>query len=172
MAEQKNAEVGGGNASTSDFISSGGYRQDVSRSSNLIGDDENDSFSSKEDGYKRDDSRDLEDMAEEEGVSNVNEHEAKRPAIARKRVKQRVNPSEEETQIIPLSLGHYIDHSLDPIIDHPPFAPLQRMANFPETLFAILCNDSLSEIITWMPHGVSFIFPCLFKHRVRMIVSN
>lgn len=160
MANQKNAKVGG-NTSTSDFISSNGYRQDISRSmSNLIGDDDNDSLSSKDDGYKRDDSRDLEDMAEEEGVSNVNEHEAKRPAIARKRVKTRVNPSEEETQIIPLSLGHYIDHSLDPIIENPPFAPLQRMANFPETLFAILCNESLSEIITWMPHGVSFIFPC------------
>ncbi len=162
MAEQNDTKVGGGNTSTSDFVSSGGYRQDVSRSmSNLIGEDENDSFSSKEDGYERDDSRDLEDMAEEEGVSNINENEAKRPAIARKRVKQRVNPSEEETQIIPLSLGHYIDHSLDPIIDHPPFASLQRMANFPETLFAILCNNRLSEVIAWMPHGVSVPFPCL-----------
>ena len=72
-----------------------------------------------------------------------------------------MNPSEEETQIIPLSLGHYIDHSQDPIIDDPPFAPLQRMANFPESLFAILSNESLSDIITWMPHGVSIIFPCL-----------
>ncbi|KAL7499508.1 hypothetical protein ACHAWT_008115 [Skeletonema menzelii] len=155
MAEKKPVKVGGGGTSTSDFISSDGYRQDISRSlSNLIGDDDNDSISSKEEGYQRDDSRDLEDMAEEEGVSN--EHKADRPAIARKRVKQRVNPSEEETQIIPLSLGHYIDHSLDPIIDDPPFAPLQRMANFPETLFAILSNDSLSDIITWKPHGRSF----------------
>ena len=56
MAEQNDTKVGGGNTSTSDFVSSGGYRQDVSRSmSNLIGEDENDSFSSKEDGYERDD---------------------------------------------------------------------------------------------------------------------
>mmetsp|Transcript_26083 Transcript_26083/g.40121 ORF Transcript_26083/g.40121 Transcript_26083/m.40121 type:complete len:497 (+) Transcript_26083:2402-3892(+) len=154
MSEKKPAKMVGGSTTASDFISSGGYRQDISRSmSNLIGDDDNDSISSKEEGYQRDDSRDLEDMDEEEGISN--EHKA-RPAIARKRVKQRVNPSEEETQIIPLSLGHYIDHSLDPLIDDPPFAPLQRMANFPETLFAILCNESLSDIITWRPHGRSF----------------
>ena len=167
MTEQKKAKVGGGNTSASDFISSGGYQQDISRSmsNNLIGDYDNDSISSKEEGYQRDNSGDLEDMAKEEGVPNVNEHEAKRPAIARKRVKQRLNPSEEETQIIPLSLGDYIDHSLDPIIDNPPFAPLQRMANFPETLFAILSNGHLSDIITWMPHGVSFIFPCLL-HRI------
>ena len=108
---------------------------EISFPERLIGDDDNDSISSKEEGYQRDDSRDLEDFAEEEGVSN--EHKA-RPAIARKRVKQRVNPSEEETQIIPLSLGHYIDHSQDSIIDDPPFAPLHRKANFPETLFCPL----------------------------------
>lgn len=161
MAEKTPVKKVGGRSSgngTSDFISSDGYRQDISRSmSNLIGEDyDNDSISSKEEGYERDDSRDLEDMAEEEGVSSE-QHKAERPAIARKRVKQRVNPGEEETQIIPLSLGPYVDHSRDPIIDDPPFAPLQRMANFPETLFAILSNESLSNIITWMPHGVSFI---------------
>lgn len=164
MAEQIPVKKVGGRSAASgnatDFISSGGYRQDISRSmSNLIGEDyDNDSISSKEEGYQRDDSRDLEDMAEEEGVSS--EHRAERPAIARKRVKQRVNPGEEETQIIPLSLGPYIDHSRDPIIDDPPFAPLQRMANFPETLFAILSNESLSNIITWMPHGVSLTYSC------------
>ena len=170
MSEKKPAKMVGGSTTASDFISSGGYRQDISRSmSNLIGDDDNDSISSKEEGYQRDDSRDLEDMDEEEGISN--EHKA-RPAIARKRVKQRVNPSEEETQIIPLSLGHYIDHSLDPLIDDPPFAPLQRMAKFPETLFAILCNESLSDIITWMPHGVSFIFPSLFAALIPSCIDD
>ena len=149
---------------SSDFISGlsgdAGYRQDISRSmSNLIGDDDNDSISSKEEGYQRDDSRDLEEMAAEEGVASE-QNATERPPIARKRVKQRVNRSEEETQIIPLSLGRYVDHSLDPVIDEPPFAPLQRQANFPEILFAILSNPNLFDIITWMPHGVSFL-PCL-----------
>jgi hypothetical protein len=148
--------VGGSQGNASDS----GYQQDISRrTSNLIGEDDNDSISSKEEGYQRDDSRDLEDMAEEDGACG--EHKTERPAIARKRVKQRVNTSgTEETQIIPLSLGHYVDHSLDPILDDPHFAPLQRMANFTEKLFAILSNESLSNIITWMPHGVSFVFPC------------
>lgn len=149
--------------SSSDFISKlsgdSGYRPDVSgRMSNSIGDGDDYSISSKEEGYQRDDSRDLEEMAAEEGVP-TEQKTKERPPIARKRVKQRVYRSEEETQIIPLSLGHYVDHSLDPVIDEPPFAPLQRQANFPEILFAILSNQHLEDIITWMPHGVSsFLF--------------
>jgi hypothetical protein len=145
--------------SSSDFISrlsgDSGYRQDVSgRMSNSVGDGDDYSISSKEEGYQRDDSRDLEEMAAEEGVP-TEQSTKERPPIARKRVKQRVYRSEEETQIIPLSLGHYVDHSLDPVIDAP-FAPLQRQANFPEILFAILSNQHLEDIITWMPHGRSF----------------
>lgn len=168
MAERipiKSVEGRSRSGNNSDFISgisgiSGeGYRQDISRSmSNLIGND-NDSISSKEEGYQRDNSRDLEEIAEEGGVAS-GQNVTERPPIARKRVKQRVNPSEEETQIIPLSLGRYVDHSLDPVIDEPAFAPMQRQPNFPETLFAILSNESLSDIITWMPHGVSF-FSCV-----------
>ena len=159
--------------SSSDFISKlsgdSGYRPDVSgRMSNSIGDGDDYSISSKEEGYQRDDSRDLEEMAAEEGVP-AEQSTKERPPIARKRVKQRVNRSEEETQIIPLSLGHYVDHSLDPVIDEPPFAPLQRQANFPEILFAILSNEHLEDIITWMPHGVSFR-PCF--HVVRFTVVD
>eukprot|EP00571_Detonula_confervacea_P009241 CAMPEP_0172322542 /NCGR_PEP_ID=MMETSP1058-20130122/46192_1 /TAXON_ID=83371 /ORGANISM="Detonula confervacea, Strain CCMP 353" /LENGTH=612 /DNA_ID=CAMNT_0013038309 /DNA_START=447 /DNA_END=2285 /DNA_ORIENTATION=+ len=63
---------------------------------------------------------------------------------------------EEETQVLPISLGSYVDHSLDPD-DGRPFAPIHRKPNFPESLFAILSNFDLSSIIKWLPHGRSFV---------------
>lgn len=136
-----------------------GYRGDASRSSNNIADCADSSLSSSEKGYQRDDSRNLEEVS---GETRVSSYKPGNP-VARKRAEKITNPSEEETQIIPHSLG-YVDHSLDPINDDHPFAPLHRMPNFPETLFAILSNEQLINIITWMPHGVSYYFVVFFVY--------
>lgn len=50
----------------------------------------------------------------------------------------------------------YVDHSRDPRIEGHQIAPAHRRPNFPESLFAMLSNESLSSAITWMPHGRSF----------------
>eukprot|EP00970_Alexandrium_tamarense_P008685 scaffold1657_cov182-Alexandrium_tamarense.AAC.28 len=64
----------------------------------------------------------------------------------------------ETTQVLPFSIGNYIDHSLD--VDDASirsFAPPHRKPNFIESLFAILSNPELSSVITWTPHGRSFV---------------
>lgn len=64
---------------------------------------------------------------------------------------------EEETQVLPFSLGGYVDHSRDPDDGRTAFAPIHRKPNFTESLFAILSNPDLASIIQWMPHGRSFV---------------
>jgi hypothetical protein len=50
----------------------------------------------------------------------------------------------------------YQDHSLEPIDANICVAPAHRRPNFPESLFAILSNEALTDTIAWMPHGRSF----------------
>lgn len=87
---------------------------------------------------------------------------------------ERKSDREEETQVLPYSLGNYIDHSLDSDDDRP-FAPIHRKPNFVESLFAILSNPKLSNVIEWLPHGRSFlildreefarsVLPVYFRH--------
>jgi hypothetical protein len=71
--------------------------------------------------------------------------------------------------------SNYIDHSRDPRDPKHQIAPMHRRPNFNESLFAILSNQTLSSIITWMPHGRSFtilktdqfaneVLPKYFRH--------
>ncbi|KAL9191049.1 hypothetical protein ACHAXT_000755 [Thalassiosira profunda] len=97
---------------------------------------------------------------------------------------------EEETQVdvardkmdgdgarpkLPLRIGRYVDHSLDPDDLEVTFAPIHRKPSFPESLVAILSNHELSNVIQWMPHGRSFyiidpeafaskVLPVYFRH--------
>lgn len=54
------------------------------------------------------------------------------------------------------SESSYIDYSREPRTEGNEIAPAHRRPNFPESLYAILSNDTMSTIITWMPHGRSF----------------
>ena len=74
----------------------------------------------------------------------------------------------------------YIDHSQD-LPDNSDqeanrIAPIHRRPNFPESLFAILSDQTLSNVITWLPHGRSFsilkpevfateVLPKYYRHR-------
>ncbi|KAL7553713.1 hypothetical protein ACHAWF_017034 [Thalassiosira exigua] len=62
---------------------------------------------------------------------------------------------EEETQVLLYTLGSYVDHSLVPDDDRV-FAPIHRKPTFPESLYAILSNPDLSNVIEWSSHGRSF----------------
>jgi hypothetical protein len=77
-------------------------------------------------------------------------------------------------------ISSYIDHSQDLRGDSNQeanqIAPNHRRPNFPESLFAILSHQTLSNVITWLPHGRSFmilkpdvfateVLPKYYRHR-------
>ena len=57
----------------------------------------------------------------------------------------------------PAPFFYYIDRS-DEIDDDPltPLTPPGRVPNFPATMYAILCDPALKDVIAWMPHGRSW----------------
>ncbi|CAB9526770.1 stress transcription factor A [Seminavis robusta] len=84
--------------------------------------------------------------------------------------------AEKKAELLPYPFFHYRDFSTE--TDPDPLTPLTfagRMPNFPAKVHAILSRSDLTDIISWLPHGRSFlvlkprefeskVLPVYFKH--------
>ena len=71
--------------------------------------------------------------------------------------KRKVTKRQENRVLNPSPYFYYIDHSH--LVDDDPLTPLATtlsVPNFVVKLHAILIRDSLSDVISWMPHGRSW----------------
>ena len=71
--------------------------------------------------------------------------------------KRKVTKRREDRVLNPSPYFYYIDHSH--LVDDDPLTPLATtlsVPNFVVKLHAILIRDSLSDVISWMPHGRSW----------------